>query len=181
MFRINKLLTLTAIVGFLSLALVSLAMAQNKGAFPAQKAEYVISEDGVNSLLTVWVSDDTIAFSPQGTDQIAAWHLWQTDNPTFYQIYPNVKYRIEFDRLTSHEMQSVLGQLKQLIKNKSFVDNAKLSNKELTLSSMDSGHQAKSEIGRWEDFSTFDYADIGDNEADPVLGRLIHQGFVRGF
>ncbi len=170
-----------AIVGFLSLALVSLAMAQNRGAFPAQKAEYVLSEDGVNSLLTVWVSDGTIAFSPQGTDQIAAWHLWQTDNPTFYQIFPNVKYRIEFDRLTSHEMQSVLAQLKQLVKDESLVDDAEFSNKELTLSSLDSGEQAQNEIRSWNDFKTLDYADIGDNEADPVLGRLIQQGFVRGF
>ncbi|WP_223669148.1 hypothetical protein [Kangiella shandongensis] len=156
-------------------------MAQNRGAFPAQKAEYVLSEDGVNSLLTVWVSDGTIAFSPQGTDQIAAWHLWQTDNPTFYQIFPNVKYRIEFDRLTSHEMQSVLAQLKQLVKDESLVDDAEFSNKELTLSSLDSGEQAQNEIRSWNDFKTLDYADIGDNEADPVLGRLIQQGFVRGF
>ena len=141
----------------------------------------MISEDGVNSLLTVWVSNDTIAFSPQGTEQVAAWHLWQTENPTFYQIYPKVKYRIEFDRLTSHEMQSVLVQLKQLVKDKSFVDKLKLTNKELTLSSLDSGSWARSEMKSWQDFKTFDYADIGDNEADPVLGQLIQQGFVRGF
>lgn len=34
------------------------------------------------------------------------------------------------------------------------------------------------QFNRWDNYHTTDYADIGDNESDPFLAQMIHQGFV---
>ena len=179
MFQTNKILSLSAILCFLALALSSLALAQPKSV--AKKADFAISEGDSSSLVTVWFDKEVIAFSSQESQQIALWSLWQTEHPSFYQAYPEVSYRIEFDRLTSQEMQTTLNELKQLITDGEFVDQITINGKQFELLSLESGKAVKNTMSQWSRYQTFDYADIGDNEADPVLGKLIQQGFVRGF
>lgn len=177
MLQTNKLLNLAAIVCFLALSLSSLALAQPKSI--AKKAEFVVTSGNQSSVISVWLVDDTLAFSPQGTQQIALWHLWKTDHPSFYQVYPEVGYRIEFDRLTSQETLRMLDELKLLINGHDFVDQMDINGKQFELSSLESGQSIETAVAEWSAYQTFDYADIGDNEADPVLGKLIQQGFVR--
>lgn len=179
----NKLITLTAITAFLILAFTSLTMAQEHDPTSenSQKAEYVMTDGESSSIITVWLNDGTLAFASERSSQIAAWRLWQTQHPTFFQVYPEVSYRIEFDRLTSQEMQVTLSDVKQLVIGGDFVDSATIGTKTFDLSSLKVDSSIQEEMTGWRSFKTFDYADIGDNEADPVLGKLIHQGFVRGF
>ncbi|RDX37500.1 hypothetical protein DZA50_02040 [Kangiella sp. HD9-110m-PIT-SAG07] len=179
MFQSNKLLTLSSILCFLALALSSLAIAQPKSV--AKKAEYVVTKSNKSSLITVWLSKDIIAFSEQGSSKVAKWQLWQTNHPSFYHVYTDVGYRIEFDRLTSQEMESVLDELKLLINGDDFNDQFVINDKRFELSSLENGKSVEDYLKEWKTYKTYDYADIGDNEADPVLGKLIQQGFVRGF
>jgi hypothetical protein len=182
MFDSNRFLTVFAIVSFLALALSSLAMAQNKDSKRfAYKAEYVVTESGQSQLVTVWFDQKYIAFSKEGSSQMALWSNWNSDNPGFFQVFPDVKYRIEFDRLTSQDMQPVLEELKLLIKNNQPQDKVVLQQRQFELSVLNTSPAVSKTISSWQNFKTYDYADIGDNEADPVLGKLIHQGFVRGF
>ena len=178
MFQSNKLLTLSSILCFLALALSSLAIAQPQSV--AKRAEYVVTKSDKSSLITVWLSTDMIAFSEQGASKVALWHLWQTNHPSFYQVYTDVGYRIEFDRLTSQEMQPVLDELKQLINGDDFNDEFVINDKQFELSSLESGESVEGYMKEWKAYKTYDYADIGDNEADPVLGKLIQQGFTQG-
>lgn len=177
MFSTNKVLSLVAIISFLALSLSSLSLAQPTSV--AKKAEFVVTTGDDVSVVSVWLSNDTLAFSPQGTEQIALWRSWQTAHPSFYQAYPEVDYRIEFDRLTSKQMQSTLDELKQLVNGIEFVEKVTINGKQFELSSLESGQSVEQDIASWSGYKTFDYADIGDNEADPVLGQLIQQGFVR--
>ena len=34
------------------------------------------------------------------------------------------------------------------------------------------------EFAKWDNYQTTDYADIGDNESDPFLAKMINLGFV---
>jgi len=183
MVHINKLVTLIAITVFLILGFTSLAMAQEPKptSTNSQKAEYVMTDGESSSIITVWLNDDTLAFALEGRSQIAAWRLWSTEHPTFFQVYPEVSYRIEFDRLTSQEMQVALSDVRQLVFDGGFVDNATIGSRVFDLSSLKVDSSIQEEMTGWKSFKTFDYADIGDNEADPVLGKLIQQGFVQSF
>ena len=37
---------------------------------------------------------------------------------------------------------------------------------------------ARARVARWRGYQSTDFADIGDNESDPFLQRMIHQGFI---
>ena len=37
---------------------------------------------------------------------------------------------------------------------------------------------ARAHVARWRGYQSTDFADIGDNESDPFLQRMIHQGFI---
>lgn len=178
MFQSNKLLALPYILCFLALALSSLVIAQPKSV--AIKAEYVVTKGGQSSLITVWFSTDLIAFSEEGASKVALWRLWQTQHPSFYQAYPEVGYRIEFDRLASHSTKKVLEQLKSVVNDGDFKDAFVIDGKQFKLSSLENGWGVEEHMNQWNDYKTYDYADIGDNEADPVLGKLIKQGFIQG-
>ncbi|WP_345293388.1 hypothetical protein [Kangiella marina] len=145
----------------------------------AKKAEFVVTKGAASSLLTVWFDHETLAFSPQDSNKVGVWHLWQTNNPSFYQVYSEAGYRIEFDRFASQDMQSVLDDLKQLISHGNFVDSHAINAKQFELASLESGLTVQQHMEQWSDYKTYDYADIGDNEADPMLGKLIQQGFIR--
>ncbi|AKE52232.1 hypothetical protein TQ33_1277 [Kangiella geojedonensis] len=176
MLQMNKILSLIAIISFLALSLSSLALAQ-PGTM-AKKADFVVTKGGESRIVTVWLNKEVMGFSPQGTEQIALWRLWQTEHPSFFQAYPEKQYCIEFDRLTSQEMETTLDELKQLVNGHEFVERVTINGKQFELSSLESGQVVKQTMAEWSDYKTFDYADIGDNEADPVLGQLIQQGFV---
>lgn len=176
MFKPEKLIIFICITSFLLLALSSLSLAQSNRY--AQKAEYVISYKDSTSLLTIWMSSESLAYSVDGQLLAAEWRLWQTEYPTFNQVYRDVGYRIEFDRRMAQKMQPALDDIKQLIINNQFVDQASINNKTLTLSSIEEGGEISNELIRWTTFKSFDFADIGDNESDPVLGKIIQQGFV---
>ncbi|PXF62451.1 hypothetical protein [Kangiella spongicola] len=178
MFQSNKLLALPYILCFLALALSSLVIAQPKSV--AKKAEYVVTKGGQSSLITIWFSTDKIAFSEEGSSKVALWRLWQTQPPSFYQAYPEVGYRIEFDRLASQSTKKVLEQLKSVVNDGDFKDAFVIDGKQFKLSSLENGWVVEEHMNQWNDYKTYDYADIGDNEADPVLGKLIKQGFIQG-
>ena len=38
--------------------------------------------------------------------------------------------------------------------------------------------QVNAQFNRWDNFQTTDYADIGDNESNPLLAKMIKQGFI---
>lgn len=182
MFDSNRFLIAFTIIIFLALALSSLAIAQNKkSAGFAYQAEYAFTEKGQSKLITVWFDEKYIAFSNEDSTQMALWANWKGDNPAFFQVFPDVEYRIEFDRLTSQDMQPVLDDLKQLIKDKQPRDQLVIDQKRFELLTLNSSGAVQQSMKSWQAYKTYDYADIGDNEADPVLGNLIQQGFVRGF
>lgn len=38
--------------------------------------------------------------------------------------------------------------------------------------------EVQAQFAKWDSYQTTDYADIGDNESDPFLAKMINQGFV---
>jgi len=182
MFSSNRLLAMLAIIIFLALALSSLVMAKEQDDInTAYQADYVVTEAGQTKLMTIWFDETYIAYSLDNSPQVALWAHWNSDHPTFFQVFSDVGYRIEYDRLTSNDMQPVLKELKLLFKEKTLQDKVSKGQKEFVLSSINNSVAVKKRMESWLEFKTYDYADIGDNEADPVLGKLINQGFVRSF
>ena len=159
MFQSNKLLALSYILCFLALALSSLAIAQPKPV--AKKAEYIVTKDGQSSLMTVWFSTDMIAFTEEGSSKVALWRLWQTQHPSFYQAYPEVGYRIEFDRLASHSTKKVLEQLKSVVNDGDFKDAFVIDGKQFKLSSLENGWGVEEHMNQWNDFCLTKCANTG--------------------
>ncbi len=51
--------------------------------------------------------------------------------------------------------------------------------REITLTSSHHNQQnVQAEFAKWDNYQTTDYADIGDNESDPFLAKMINLGFV---
>ncbi|NVK21392.1 MAG: hypothetical protein HWD86_02640 [Kangiellaceae bacterium] len=129
--------------------------------------------------LTVWMTGNMLALEKAGNSSIALWHNWQTSKPTLFQVFKEHDYRIEFERIHTQKHQRLLAQLQALLQDGSFVQRATINNKQLILQRLIKDDMVELQINRWSDYKTYDYADIGDNEADPVLAKLIHQGFIQ--
>ncbi|WP_352289120.1 hypothetical protein, partial [Psychrobacter sp. GW64-MNA-CIBAN-0177] len=49
----------------------------------------------------------------------------------------------------------------------------------LSLNNVSSNEQViVAQFAKWDNFQTTDYADIGDNENDPFLAKMINLGFI---
>lgn len=151
----------------------------------AIKADYVVIGEGEPAqVVTIWKSNQYFAVSFNHQNVIGVWQNWNSKNPTFYQVYPQKTFRIEFSRMESQQQNELLMQLKSLVAQDQLVESVELKGavpKELYLSVIEEGPEVANSINRWSEFATYDYADIGDNEAIPELARLIHQGFVSNF
>lgn len=151
----------------------------------AIKADYVLKAEGKSpQMVSVWKSNEYFAMSFNNQDVIGVWQNWNSNNPTFYQIYPQEAFRIEFSRMESQQQNGLLVQLKALMVQDQLAESIELKGsipKELYLSAIEEGQDVINSLNRWSEFATYDYADIGDNEAIPELGRLIHQGFLPNF
>ena len=71
-----------------------------------------------------------------------------------------------------------LGKVKLAIANS--VTNKKSDTQTLlSLNDVNSDTPAiKAQFAKWDNFQTTDYADIGDNESDPFLAKMINLGFI---
>ncbi|MCW8857951.1 MAG: hypothetical protein OQJ95_11350 [Kangiella sp.] len=152
----------------------------------AIKADYVITGEGKSpQVVTIWKSNQYFAVSFNHQDVIGVWQNWNSKNPTFYQVYPQKAFRIEFSRMESQQQNDLLMQLRSLVAQDQLLESVELKGavvqRELHLSVIEEGADVANSISRWSEFATYDYADIGDNEAVPELARLIHQGFVSNF
>lgn len=151
----------------------------------SQVLKYVLKEDGQSpQMITLWKNQQYLAVAFDEQQVIGLWQNWNSGNPTFYQVYPKDRFRIEFSRMESQQQGNLLHQLKRLVGQERILDNMKLegaSARQLHLAAVEEGADVTTIMDNWARFATYDYADIGDNEAIPELARLIHQGFVSNF
>ncbi|WP_169334658.1 hypothetical protein [Kangiella aquimarina] len=151
----------------------------------AIKANYVLKEDGKSpQIVTIWKSSEFLAVSFDTHQVVGVWQNWNSSNPTFYQVYPNDEFRIEFSRMESQQQVTLMKQLKELVGQSRLLERKAFEEttiKNLHLSTVEEGPEVAQLLRSWANFSTYDYADIGDNEAIPELATLIHQGFVPNF
>lgn len=151
----------------------------------AIKANYVLKEDGKSpQIVTIWKSSDFLAIAFDNQQVVGVWQNWNGSNPTFYQVYPNDGFRIEFSRMESQQQETLLEQIKGLVAQSRLMERKVFKGKvtkHLLLSTVDEGAEAANSLEAWSNFATYDFADIGDNEAIPELAALIHQGFVPNF
>ncbi|MHC9510263.1 hypothetical protein [Kangiella sp. M94] len=151
----------------------------------AIRADYVIIGEGKSpQVVTIWKSNQYFAVSFNHQDVIGVWQNWNSKNPTFYQVYPQKSFRIEFSRMESQRQNELLVQLKSLVAQDQLLESVELKGaapRESHLSVIEEGADVANSINRWSEFATYDYADIGDNEAVPELARLIHQGLYQIF
>ena len=78
---------------------------------------------------------------------------------------------------TTHEFQ--LQWLSALALPQSLVVTDKQTHKtsRLQLVDIEYGNKAVEQLGKWDALPTTDYADVGDNENNPFLAKMINQGF----
>ncbi|MBD3653623.1 hypothetical protein [Kangiella sp.] len=150
----------------------------------ATKVSYVLENDGQSpQIITIWKSSQYLAISFETQEVIGLWQNWNSSNPTFFQVYPKDGFRIEFSRMESQQQANLLNQLKKLVGQQRLLEKMELAGdaKQFHLSAVEEGAEVAKTLDSWQQFATYDYADIGDNEAIPELARLIHQGFVPNF
>lgn len=151
----------------------------------AIQASYVLKEDGKSpQMVTIWKSSEFLAIAFNTQQVIGVWQNWNTSNPTFYQVYPDDGFRIEFSRMESQQQAILMEQLKELVGQSRLLERKSFEGtvtKHLHLSTVEEGAEVAKALQAWTNFATYDYADIGDNEAIPELAALIHQGFVLNF
>lgn len=174
----KKHILVSAVIVIIVKSLSWSVQAQQKG-IEKQKRYYSVSSELHSYELIVWLSDDVLALQVADDTRIGAWYQWQSTNPTFYQIFQAHNYRIEFERVDTLSQQKLFRQIKFLIENDSLKDSVKVGDSLVTLLETMTSDSIHKQISEWDNYKTFDYADIGDNEADPVLSKLIHQGFFR--
>lgn len=150
----------------------------------ATKVSYVLEGDHQSpQMVTIWKSSQYLAISFEAQEVVGLWQNWNSSNPTFFQVYPKDGFRIEFSRMESQQQANLLNQLKKLVGQQRLLEKMNLAGdaKQFHLSAVEEGAEIAKTLDSWQQFATYDYADIGDNEAIPELARLIHQGFISIF
>ncbi|WP_193050021.1 hypothetical protein [Pseudoalteromonas undina] len=67
----------------------------------------------------------------------------------------------------------------KLVKTFSISNLANKASTSLSLDAVQNDTPAiKAQFAKWDNFQTTDYADIGDNESDPFLAKMINLGFI---
>lgn len=182
----NKSKSIFASTAALIIALLTVGQLLAKSADQSPvKASYVLKEEGKSpQMVTIWRSSEFLAIAFNTQQVIGVWQNWNTSNPTFYQVYPEGGFRIEFSRMESQQQATLMEQLKELVGQSRLLERKSFEGtviKHLHLSTVEEGVEVAKALQAWTNFATYDYADIGDNEAIPELAALIHQGFVPNF
>lgn len=127
-----------------------------------------------------WSSKEVLAVRFGNDKRVSLWEHWQHPTVSYSQLFLAERYKVEFSQAEQKAFRSLLEQLKQIFKQRQekeiLLSNLKLVSIE-DVKGEEEEDKAAIEVKNWETFTAFDYADIGDNEADPVLSRLIHHGF----
>lgn len=176
--------TFVMIVALLVLLMSAGQLSATASSQQATKVSYVLEGDHQSpQMVTIWKSSQYLAISFEAQEVVGLWQNWNSSNPTFYQVYPKDGFRIEFSRMESQQQANLLNQLKKLVGQQRLLEKMELAEdgKQFHLSAVEEGAEVAKTLDSWQQFATYDYADIGDNEAIPELARLIHQGFIPNF